>query len=230
MFHGTFQTGYLSIFYSLGSQPLQLWSSNLGSQSESRVALVEEASIASTVLELRGPVASTSITCPGQVATLQPLTLGITLPYLVLQLMNVPGEHLSLEVALVDDARVRRRFRASTFQAQVRVKPHLTTLPLQLGVATGIAGALSGTVNTHHTQGPGSGFTSSPTVVSGSQWHQLVIDLRDWTKRVYGTSYVETLSVTLHSNCRVRRIYFAEKMGADEDVPAALRLYRPVDS
>jgi len=33
-------------------------------------------------------------------------------------------------------------------------------------------------------------------------------NLSDFTRRAYGTNYIETLRVQIHANCRIRRIYF----------------------
>ena len=34
---------------------------------------------------------------------------------------------------------------------------------------------------------------------------QIQFNLSDFTRRAYGTNYVETHSVKLHANCRIRR-------------------------
>lgn len=38
-------------------------------------------------------------------------------------------------------------------------------------------------------------------------------NLSDFTRRAYGTNYVETLRVQIHANCRIRRVYFSERRG-----------------
>lgn len=45
-----------------------------------------------------------------------------------------------------------------------------------------------------------------------------------FTSRAYGTMYLETLKVTIHANCRLRRIYFSDKLYSDPDLPADYRL------
>jgi len=56
------------------------------------------------------------------------------------------------------------------------------------------------------------------------------LDLADYTKRIYGTTYQETLRVQVHANCRIRRIYFSDKVVvSEEDMPAELRLYTPTE-
>merc|ERR1711964_298523 len=39
-------------------------------------------------------------------------------------------------------------------------------------------------------------------------WNQIQFNLSDFTRRAYGTNYIETLQIQLHANCRIRRIYF----------------------
>ena len=59
-------------------------------------------------------------------------------------------------------------------------------------------------------------------------WNQIQFNLADFTHRAYGTNYVETLRVQIHANCRIRRIYFAEKLYPEEELPKPFRLYQPV--
>lgn len=40
-----------------------------------------------------------------------------------------------------------------------------------------------------------------------------------------GTNYVETLRVQIHANCRIRRIYFSDRLYAEEDLPAEFKLF-----
>lgn len=211
MFKGTFQSGFLSLFYSLGSDPLQLWTLVVAGTvtaaspssppsithpssdpQEAYITFADDNLINSKVLELRGAVQDTYIAVPAHPS----LTLGITLPFLVLLVKPFPWRHFSFEIALLDDSNVRRRFRFSTFQSAVRSKPGITTIPLLL-------------------EGNG----------NAQQWHQIVLDLKDLMKRTYGTQFQETLSIQVHANVRIRRIYFAEKLLSDDDLPAAFKLY-----
>lgn len=59
-------------------------------------------------------------------------------------------------------------------------------------------------------------------------WNQIVFDLADYVKRAYGTNYVETTRVTIHANCRLRRIYFTDRLYAEEELPAEFKLFLPV--
>jgi len=187
LFKDCFQTGFLSLFYSLGSDPLQLWDKKV--RDGGRIEFVEDELIKSRVLEIVGDnVAHNSITCPKD----SKKTLGITLPYVIFLVRNL-DRFFTFEIQVLDDKNVRRRFRASTYQSTTRVRPYVCTMPLQLDEG----------------------------------WNQIQIDLMQYTKRAYGTNYVQTLQVQVHSNCRLRRIYFAEKIMNEEELPAAFKLYKP---
>lgn len=43
-------------------------------------------------------------------------------------------------------------------------------------------------------------------------WNQIQFNLSDFTRRAYNTNYVETLRVQIHANCRIRRIYFSDRL------------------
>ncbi|KAL9687013.1 hypothetical protein QQ045_031409 [Rhodiola kirilowii] len=59
-------------------------------------------------------------------------------------------------------------------------------------------------------------------------WNQIQLNLSDLTRRAYGTSYVETLRVQVHANCRLRRIYFSDPLYSEEELPPEFKLYLPV--
>jgi len=185
MFKDCFQSGFLSIFYSIGSAPLQLWDSH--TDENGKVEMIEDESIRSKALELTSEnISSTYILCPPK------STLNITLPFLILQVKDL-NKYFSFEAQILDDKNVRRRFRGSNYQSTVRVKPYICTFPVQLDAG----------------------------------WNQIVVDLVQYCKKAYGTNYSSTLQVQVHANCRLRRIYFAEKIMNEEELPAAFKLYKP---
>uniref|UniRef100_A0A0E0ETQ1 CFA20 domain-containing protein n=1 Tax=Oryza meridionalis TaxID=40149 RepID=A0A0E0ETQ1_9ORYZ len=59
-------------------------------------------------------------------------------------------------------------------------------------------------------------------------WNNIQLNLSDLTKRAYGTNYVETLRVQVHANCRLRRIYFADRLYSEEELPPEFKLYLPI--
>ena len=96
---------------------------------------------------------------------------------------------------------VRRRFRASNYQSTTRVKPFICTMPMRLD-----EGTLS----------PNQG------------WNQIQFNLSDFTRRAYGSNYIETLRVQIHANCRIRRIYFSDRLYSEEELPPEFKLFLPI--
>merc|ERR1719258_680514 len=74
MFKNTFQSGFLSILYSVGSKPLQIWDKKVRN---GHIKRITDQDIQSCVLEVMGTnVSTTYITCPADGNK----TLGIKLP------------------------------------------------------------------------------------------------------------------------------------------------------
>ncbi|XP_049542643.1 cilia- and flagella-associated protein 20-like [Anopheles darlingi] len=59
-------------------------------------------------------------------------------------------------------------------------------------------------------------------------WNQVQLNLADFTRRAYGTNYVEAVRLQLHANVRVKTIYFSDRLYTQDDTPADLRLVRPI--
>lgn len=59
-------------------------------------------------------------------------------------------------------------------------------------------------------------------------WNQIQFNLSDFTRRAYGTNYIETLRVQIHANCRIRRIYFSDRLYSEEDLPREFKLFLPI--
>ncbi|XP_030025767.2 cilia- and flagella-associated protein 20 [Manduca sexta] len=70
--------------------------------------------------------------------------------------------------------------------------------------------------------------TSMPIGLSGG-WNQIQFNLADFTRRAYGTQYIETLRVQVHANARLRRIYFSERLYTEEELPQDYKLYLPLE-
>ncbi|KAM4540014.1 cilia- and flagella-associated protein 20 isoform 2-T2 [Odontesthes bonariensis] len=224
MFKNTFQSGFLSILYSIGSKPLQIWDKKVRN---GHIKRVPDNDIHSNVLEIEGAnVSTTYITCPADPKK----TLGIKLPFLVMIIKNlkkyftfevqvqvqtafmsysktissgIHGHTCCVDVStslyisqVLDDKNVRRRFRASNYQSTTRVKPFICTMPMRLD----------------------------------DGWNQIQFNLSDFTRRAYGTNYTETLRVQIHANCRIRRVYFSDRLYSEDELPAEFKLYLPVQN
>ncbi|KAF9182778.1 hypothetical protein BGZ51_004458 [Haplosporangium sp. Z 767] len=224
MFKNTFQASFLSVFYSLGSDPLQLWANRVGPlpSASSSSSSKSKPIVANSNDDSDSPMTSGSPpprqephiefviddTLNSQVLELLsphlPSTF-ITIPSLATRTLGIKlpflvflvknlGKYWSFEVTVLDDRGEKRRFRASNFQSTTRVKPIITTMPLRMD--------------------PG--------------WNQIQLNLADYTKRAYGTTYVETQRITIHANCRIRRIYFSDRLVPENELPAEFKLYLPV--
>lgn len=51
--------------------------------------------------------------------------------------------------------------------------------------------------------------------------------MADFTRRTYGTHFIELLRLSVHANCRIRRIYFSKKLYTDEELPADYKICLP---
>ncbi|RZC41370.1 UPF0468 protein -like [Asbolus verrucosus] len=192
MFANTFQSGFISIFYSVGSSPLQLWDKQalfLFQVKNGHIRRVVDDEVRSLVLEISGTnVATTYITCP-----IKPrLSLGIKLPFLVMIIKNMK-KYFTFEIQILDDKDMHRRFRVSNFQSTTKVRPFCTTMPIGLS----------------------------------SGWNQVQFNLADFTKRAYGSTYIETTRVQIHANVRIRRIYFSDILYTDDELPNEYKLFLP---
>ena len=96
MFRNTFQSGFLSILYSIGSKPLQIWDKHVRN---GHIKRITDPDIQSSVLEIMGTNVSTNfITCPSE----SNKTLGIKLPFLVMIIKNLK-KYFTFEVQVLDD-------------------------------------------------------------------------------------------------------------------------------
>ena len=184
MFRNTFQSGFPSILYAIGSKPLQSWRKNINNGYVKRITDFE---MQSSVIEICGANVSTCfLSCPSNPKQ----TLGVKMPFLVL-LIKYLKKYFTFEVQVIDDKNVKRRFRASNYQSNTRVKPFICTIPMKLDEG----------------------------------WNQIHFNLTDFTRRAYGTNYLETLRVQIHANCRIRRIYFTDQLLSSKSIPDEYRAF-----
>lgn len=96
MFKNTFQSGFLSILYSIGSKPLQLWDKTVRN---GHIKRITDNDIQSLVLDIVGTnISTTYITCPAE----KTKTLGIKLPYLIMIVKNMK-KYFTFEVQVNDN-------------------------------------------------------------------------------------------------------------------------------
>ncbi|XP_006612447.1 cilia- and flagella-associated protein 20-like [Apis dorsata] len=188
MFRNKYQHGLMSILYSCGSSPLELWDMHV---KNGYIRRVTDDEVKSLALELAGTnVTTTYIYCPrGN----RKASLGIKLPFLIMIIKNMK-KYFTFEITILDDKDMHRRFRMSNFQSTTRVRPFCTSMPI------GLSGG----------------------------WNQIQFNLSDFTRRAYGTNYMETTRVQIHANCRIRRIYFADRLYSEDELPEDFKLFLPI--
>jgi hypothetical protein len=87
MFKNSYQNGFLSVLYAVGSKPLLIWDKAVNN---GHIKRITDADIQSSVLEIMGTnVSTTFISCPNDPKK----TLGIKLPFLVMIIKNVRALH-----------------------------------------------------------------------------------------------------------------------------------------
>ncbi|XP_071858014.1 cilia- and flagella-associated protein 20 isoform X2 [Bombus fervidus] len=187
MFRNKYQHGLMSVLYSCGSRPLELWDMHV---KNGYIRRVTDDEVKSLALEIAGTnVTTTYIFCPCDPKKV----LGIKLPFLIMIIKNMK-KYFTFEITILDDKDMHRRFRMSNFQSTTRVRPFCTSMPI------GLSGG----------------------------WNQIQFNLADFTRRAYGTNYVETTRIQIHANCRVRRIYFADRLYSEDELPEDFKLFKPL--
>lgn len=49
------------------------------------------------------------------------------------------------------------------------------------------------------------------------------MNLADFTQRAYSTNYLETVRITVNANCRLRNVYFSDRLYSDDEKPASFK-------
>lgn len=183
MYRTTYQSGFFSIFYSIGSNPLSIWRCEVNDGYSKRIT---DEDLNSVVLELISRNATiTFITAPATPNH----SLGIKLPFLTLILKNM-HKYFCFEIQIRDDENQLRRYQASNFQSRTRISTFCVQMPLCLA----------------------------------NGWNQIQVNLADFTRRAFGTNYLETVRVRINANVRLRRVYFTDRLYAEHEKPTEYRL------
>ncbi|KER33478.1 hypothetical protein T265_00594 [Opisthorchis viverrini] len=125
MYRTAYQSGLLSIFYSVGQKPLLNWAV---SAKAGTVRRISDPDIRSLILDLRSSnVTTTYIECPSDPDE----TLGIRMPIFVLLFKNM-NRYFSFQIEVTDYSGTRRRFRASNFNRVTSIRDFTTNMPLVL--------------------------------------------------------------------------------------------------
>jgi hypothetical protein len=124
MYRNSYQRGMLTVFFSVGSKPLNIWETHT---KDGYITRFLDQDIKSMVLEIGGTnVSTTYMTCPKGNTV-----LGITMPFLVMIVKNLK-KYFTFEVTILDETGTRRRFRVSNFQSTTQILPLCTVMPIGL--------------------------------------------------------------------------------------------------
>ena len=259
----TYQAGFLSVLYSIGAKPLQIWDKKVRN---GHIKRITDSDIQSSTLEICGSnVSTTFITCPADPKK----TLGIKLPFLVMvrsasvgsaqarrrrsrrgrardpsharsggvvARCSPPGQ---LRGRLTCSPRLAPRALAPCFACRLLLPP---TSPAPPQIIKNLKKYFTFEVTVLddknvHRRFRASNYQSTTRVKPfictmpmrlDEGWNQIQFNLSDFTRRAYGTNYVETLRVQIHANCRVRRIYFSDRLYTEDELPTEFKLYIPV--
>jgi hypothetical protein len=64
-----------------------------------------------------------------------------------------------------------------------------------------------------------------PLLLEGG-WNTLTLDLRKLCFKAYGTQFREFSGITVHASTRIRRIYLAQELIAEENLPTEFKLFK----
>lgn len=66
-------------------------------------------------------------------------------------------------------------------------------------------------------------FGTTMPLAMNCGWNQIQLNLADFTRRAYGTNYMETVRITINANCRLRNVYFSDRLYTEDEKPAAFK-------
>ncbi|KAF0985979.1 hypothetical protein HZS_4344 [Henneguya salminicola] len=60
-----------------------------------------------------------------------------------------------------------------------------------------------------------------------SGWNVVTLNIIEILKKIYSSNYVETISVQIHGNCRLRRVYFSDRVYSEDELTSEFKLFLP---
>uniref|UniRef100_A0A0R0H2W7 CFA20 domain-containing protein n=1 Tax=Glycine max TaxID=3847 RepID=A0A0R0H2W7_SOYBN len=271
MFKNTFQSGFLSILYSLGSKPLQIWTKKVLENTthwEYQVTSISEHQSPANLKKTTYPIAQRLFAMRRWFAKrfLHPDIVSIY-DYIFLWDEDLGVEHFSpssskplqiwdKEVMAVKGRKSGVLVQFHTVIAVKVVNGHVER-PQDEDIQSNVLEIIGSNIQSTYITCP-----ADPAATLGIKLPFLVLivknlmkyftfeiqvlddknvrrrfrasnfqfNLADFTKRAYGTNYVETLQVQVHANCRLRRIYFSDRLYSEEELPPEFKLYLPMQN
>ncbi|XP_015375832.1 PREDICTED: cilia- and flagella-associated protein 20-like [Diuraphis noxia] len=81
-------------------------------------------------------------------------------------------------------------------------------------------------LSNYHSTTKKSTFMITMPICMDDGWNQLNLKLAEITSFSFKTTYVETVRLQVHANCRLRRIYFSNQQYKDDQLPNVYRMHR----
>ncbi|XP_060843629.1 cilia- and flagella-associated protein 20-like [Rhopalosiphum padi] len=85
-------------------------------------------------------------------------------------------------------------------------------------------------VSNYHTSKKLSTFMVTMPICLNEDWNHLNVKMAEITSKSFNTTYVETVRVQVHANCRLRRIYFSDQVYRDDELPNDYRMLGTKDA
>uniref|UniRef100_A0A674N7K3 CFA20 domain-containing protein n=2 Tax=Takifugu rubripes TaxID=31033 RepID=A0A674N7K3_TAKRU len=57
-----------------------------------------------------------------------------------------------------------------------------------------------------------------------TSWERISIDLAKVTHALFGTKYMETSKIKIYANCRIRRVFFTDRLYSDQELPGDFKV------
>ncbi|XP_060855738.1 uncharacterized protein LOC132933485 [Metopolophium dirhodum] len=84
-------------------------------------------------------------------------------------------------------------------------------------------------MSSYHVKKKFSTFMITMPVSMDMGWNQLHMNLAEFTITSFNTTYVETVCIKVHANCRLRRVYFSDQLYNEDQLPMSYRMHRTMD-
>ncbi|PVU88353.1 hypothetical protein BB561_005907 [Smittium simulii] len=229
MFRNSFQSGFLSVFHSQGSNPLQLWSicdsesvpitsenpASFEAQNDDTFFSPESEQFPSNTLCFLGPtkhVSSNIMFVKDSILHSQVLRM-VANDISNTFISSPPSPGLSLGIKLhiaIILARNLDKFFSIEFEIIDHLEQSRRFRASNFQDETRVTPEIT-TMNLRLDEG----------------WNQIIFDLDFLTQKFYNSCYKETSRIILHPNTHLRRLYFASEIVPEAQLPSELRLYTP---
>lgn len=81
-------------------------------------------------------------------------------------------------------------------------------------------------LSNYHSISKTSTFMVTKPMCMDEGWNRVGLKLAEIVSDAFKTTYVETVRVQVHANCRLRRIYFSSQEYKEDQLPNAYRMHR----